>query len=218
MKCVAVSDIHLREVVTPDADLLIVAGDMTFRGEAEELAWYCDWLNRQPQKHKVWISGNHELGIESNPNLAIKLAEETGTTYLDDSGIEIEGLRIWGSPITPFFRNWAFNRQRGAEIRSHWKLIPEALDLLITHGPPYGYLDETQSGEHVGCEDLLCLLRDELTEPPQMVIFGHIHEGYGRDKIERLDGRCIELINASSCDKSYRPVNDPILFEMLPRS
>lgn len=217
MKCVAVSDIHTREVVTPEADLLIVAGDMTFHGEKKELDWYADWLRRQPQKHKVWIAGNHELGLEKNPKLAPVLAKETGSIYLEDNGVDIEGLKIWGSPVTPFFFAWAFNRQRGSEIREHWKLIPEGLDILITHGPPLGYLDDVPGGEHVGCADLLEFLQEILYEPPQVVIFGHIHNGYGEEILEREDGTQVRLINASSCDENYRPVNQPVSFELAPR-
>ncbi len=101
MKCVAVSDIHMQNVKTPDADLLLVAGDMTMKGSKPELIWFEKWLLSQPQKHKVWIAGNHEKGIEQNPTWAPELAERTGTIYLEDSGVEIEGVSIWGSPITP---------------------------------------------------------------------------------------------------------------------
>ena len=218
MKCVAVSDIHMKDVVTPEADLLIVSGDMTFYGRQAEMDWYAGWLKRQPQKYKIWIAGNHELGVEENPNRAIQIAKLTQTIYLDDSGVEIEGLKIWGSPVTPFFRSWAFNRHRGKDIREHWNLVPIGLDLLITHGPPYGYLDETAEGDNVGCEDLLALLKEELPEPPQVVIFGHIHEGYGSAEIVREDGYTIKLFNASSCNKLYQAVNEPFVFELTARS
>jgi Icc-related predicted phosphoesterase len=214
MKCVAVSDIHLRDVRTPEADLLIVAGDLTFRGTPTELAWFEDWLVRQPQKHKVWIAGNHELGIESEPERALEIARKTGTIYLDDSAVEIEGVRIWGSPITPWFMDWAYNRRRGAEIRKHWLGIPEGLDILITHGPPMGYVDVLLSGEHVGCEELLEILEHKLNAPPRYHICGHLHHGYGRAVLRRPDGKQIEIINASSCDEGYNAVNAPVLFEV----
>ncbi len=214
MKCVAVSDIHLRDVRTPEADLLIVAGDMTFRGTDRELAWFEEWLVRQPQKHKVWISGNHELGIEKDPEKAQAIARKTGTIYLDDSAVEIEGVRIWGSPITPWFMDWAYNRHRGAEIRKHWMAIPEDLDILVTHGPPMGFVDVLISGEHVGCEELLDVIQHKLRKPPRYHICGHLHHGYGRMKLHRDDGKEIEVINASSCDEGYRAVNAPVLFEV----
>lgn len=213
MKVVAVSDIHMREVKTPEADLLLVAGDMTFRGDRFELDWFAQWLARQPQKRKVWIAGNHELGIEDNPQLAAKIAERTDSVYLEDSGVELDGISIWGSPITPWFHSWAFNRHRGKEIQVHWSLIPEGTDILMTHGPPFGYLDLSRDGEHVGCDDLLEAL-NRLEHPPQVLVFGHIHAGYGEDEHVRVDGKRIKLINASSCDERYQAVNPPILFEI----
>jgi Icc-related predicted phosphoesterase len=214
MKCVAVSDIHLRDVQTPEADLLIVAGDMTMRGTAPELAWFESWLARQPQKHKVWIAGNHELGIENEPERASAIARNTGTIYLDDSATEIEGVRIWGSPITPWFFDWAYNRRRGAEIRQHWLAIPEGLDILITHGPPMGYVDLLMDGQHVGCEELLDVVAHKLTKPPRFHICGHLHHGYGRATLRRDDGKEVEVINASSCDEQYKAVNAPVLFDV----
>lgn len=214
MKCVAVSDIHMRDVVTPEADLLLVAGDMTFKGKRHELAWFEDWLQKQPQKHKVWIAGNHEFGIEQNPQAAYDIAERTGTVYLENSGIELDGISIWGSPITPWFFDWAFNRQRGEDILRHWRMIPEGVDILMTHGPPYGYLDYVPRGEHVGCADLLDVVSNQLSYPPQYMVFGHIHLGYGIAEHKRSDGKIIKMINASSCDEDYVPINPPIVFEI----
>ncbi|MBX9725258.1 MAG: metallophosphatase domain-containing protein [Candidatus Obscuribacterales bacterium] len=213
MKVVAVSDIHMRNIETPPADLLLVAGDMTFRGDKEELDWYEDWLSSQPQRHKVWIAGNHELGIERFPTWASRIAKNSNSIYLEDSGVEIEGLSLWGSPMTPWFRNWAFNRHRGEEIKTHWRMIPEGTDILMTHGPPFGYMDLSREGEHVGCEDLLDVL-NYLDYPPQVLVFGHIHGGYGEEEHKRPDGKIIKLINASTCDEKYLPTNQPIIFEI----
>src|ERR1700733_9853446 len=107
LSCVAVSDFHMRDVTTPNADLLLVGGDMTFKGENHELNWFKDWLLRQPQKKKIWIAGNHELGLEYMPERAASIAEETDSIYLNDSMTEISGLKIWGSPVTPWFYDWA---------------------------------------------------------------------------------------------------------------
>jgi len=214
MKCVAVSDIHMHDVETPPADLLIVAGDMTYRGKPSELAWYKSWLARQPQRHKVWIAGNHELGIEDNEQQAWDIARETDSTYLNDSACEIDGKKIWGSPITPWFFDWAYNRHRGAEIMPHWQMIPEGLDILITHGPPMGYVDILMDGKHVGCDDLLQVVSEKLKQPPKFLICGHLHHGYGRATLQRADGQSIEVLNASSCNEEYQAVNAPLLFEI----
>lgn len=214
MLCVAISDIHCREVITPPADLLLISGDITFRGSEPELNWFRQWLQRQPQRHKVWIAGNHELGLEAEPGLAEAIAEETGSIYLEDSGTEIEGLKIWGSPVTPWFMDWAYNRRRGREIAGHWQKIPEGLDILLSHGPPYGYLDTLMNGEKVGCADLLQTVQTSLNKPPRYLICGHIHYSYGRKTLHRTDGQDIEIINASICDEEYVASNAPVVFRL----
>ena len=127
---------------------------------------------------------------------------------MNDSGITIDGIKIWGSPIQPEFFNWAFNRKRGAEIDKHWQLIPDDTDILVTHGPPFGYLDETARMERVGCVDLLKRI-DEIK--PKVHVFGHIHEGYGT----AINDRDTLFINASVLDEHYRLVNEPICFEIF---
>lgn len=214
MKCVAVSDIHLKDVKTPEADLLLVAGDMTMTGSKIQLDWFEEWLVRQPQTHKVWIAGNHEIGLEANPSWAPLLAGRTNTIYLEDSGIEIAGLSIWGSPVTPWFFDWAFNRQRGEEIRKHWLMIPEGTDILLTHGPPLGHLDYSYRGDHLGCADLIDVIEHQLSYPPQVMVFGHIHYAYGQDELRRRDGKVIKLINASCCNEQYICANSPVVFEI----
>ena len=125
---------------------------------------------------------------------------------MNDSGITIEGLKIWGSPIQPTFYDWAFNRKRGAEINKHWKLIPPDTDILITHGPPFQILDKTTSECHVGCDMLLNKINQI---KPKLHVFGHIHEGYGMiQKNETI------FVNASSVNIRYQLVNAPIVLEI----
>jgi len=38
----------------------------------------------------------------------------------------------------PEFHGWAFNLPTGAALREKWNLIPDGIDVLITHGPPTG--------------------------------------------------------------------------------
>ena len=123
------------------------------------------------------------------------LADYPNITYLNDSGVTIEGIKFWGSPVTPWFHNWAFNRV-GEEITKHWDLIPADTDVLITHGPPKGILDETVHGRlHVGCGHLL---KKVLEIKPKVHVFGHIHEARG---VHEEAG--IKFINASCVDLRY---------------
>jgi Icc-related predicted phosphoesterase len=105
----------------------------------------------------------------------------TNAIYLEDSGITIEGLKIWGSPISPNYHSWAFNCERGEEIRKHWDLIPEDTDILITHCPPFGILDFDPEGKPKGCEDLLTIIQQKVK--PRLHIFGHLHDAHGQIQI-----------------------------------
>jgi Icc-related predicted phosphoesterase len=117
----------------------------------------------------------------------------------------IDGINIWGSPVSPWFYDWAFNRKRGDDIRKHWDKIPPSTDILITHGPPYGILDKTKRGELVGCKDILPLIEKI---KPRLHVFGHIHEENGMKKI----GETI-FVNGSVLDERYNLVNEVVEVE-----
>tara|TARA_R110002073_G_scaffold128374_2_gene274096 strand:- start:242 stop:643 length:402 start_codon:yes stop_codon:yes gene_type:complete len=130
----------------------------------------------------------------------------TNCIYLQDESVEIEGLKIYGSPWQPWFFNWAFNLRTPEELKEKWDKIPEDTDVLVTHGPPLGILDLTMDGLNVGCSELIKAVE---RIKPRAHIFGHIHEGYGDTM---LDG-CI-FVNASINTHRYRPINEPIIFEI----
>ena len=204
MKIICLSDTHClhEKIKVPEGDLLIHAGDFCGRGTIQELASFNAWLGTLPHPHKVVIAGNHDWPFQRDPSAQGVL---TNAIYLQDSETMIEGLRIYGSPWQPEFCNWAFNLRRGEEIKRKWDQIPEGLDILVTHGPPYGVGDQLLSGEHVGCVDLQeAIARVQ----PRVHICGHIHSGYGVKNHE------IIFINASNCDEEYRPINPPVVFEL----
>lgn len=205
MKIVLLSDTHglHDDLVVPDGDLLLHAGDLTMRGELDEIERAADFLRALPHRHKVVIAGNHDFGFERRPAQAVPLL--AGLTYLQDSGVTVEGVKIWGSPWQPWFFDWAFNLQRGPQIRAKWDLIPAATDILLTHGPPWGHGDETVRGQKVGCHDLLAAIQ---RVRPKLHLFGHIHEGYG--STQEGPTRCV---NASICDLAYQPKNAPVVVE-----
>jgi Icc-related predicted phosphoesterase len=156
-------------------DILIHAGDLCNRGTESEVLRFLNWYSIQDYTHKIFIAGNHDFYFEQNRTEDIMELIPSNVTYLNDSGVEIDGIKIWGSPITPTFFNWAFNRDRGESIKKHWDHIPTDTDILITHGPPNETLDAVNNNS-VGCEDL----RDRIKLiKPKIHVFGHIHEGYG---------------------------------------
>jgi predicted phosphohydrolase len=210
---VCISDTHTfhDKLDIPDGDILIHGGDCTFKGNPEESRNFLTWFNAQPHKHKIYIAGNHEVEWENNLETA-KLWREMfapDCIYLEHESVEIDGFKVFGSPYTPWFFNWAWNVDRGEELENLWALIPEETDILITHGPPYGVGDIASrydgSDPHVGCKDLLA--RIDVVKP-KLHIFGHIHGGWGRFGIDPI------YVNASSCDGQYQPVNKPIVVEL----
>lgn len=200
MRLLIVSDTHgkHREIDMPDGDVFIHAGDMSMKGRMSEISAVGEWLQALPHRHKIVVAGNHDFAFELSRGLAAKALGE-GVTYLEDSGVTIEGIRFWGSPWQPWFYDWAFNLYPGPALAQKWALIPPSTDVLITHGPPRNILDEVGKGEHAGCVDLAARL-DDLSV--RVHAFGHIHESSG---LLEQDGRV--YVNASICDGSYNATN-----------
>ena len=156
MTIIYISDTHNRhnDVELPDGDILIHAGDVSSKGTEAEIDNFLEWFSGQPHKHKIFIAGNHDFYFERETDTVIANKIPKNVIYLNDSGCEIEGLHIWGSPVQPEFNDWAFNRKRGDQIKKYWDLIPNNTDILITHGPPLKILDKSIRGKHLGCEEL----------------------------------------------------------------
>jgi len=203
MEIVIVSDTHgqHKSLEVGSGDMIIHAGDISGLGRPNEIADFLVWFSKLNFKYKIFIAGNHDFFFENAQTDIIDEMIPDGVTYLNDSGIEIEGIKIWGSPITPWFYNWAFNRDRGDDIKRHWDLIPMDTDLLITHGPPLGILDKTVRGELTGCEDLLMRVQQI---NPKFHVFGHIHESFGSHYNDKTT-----FINASVLDERYNLTNLP---------
>jgi len=204
VRLVLVSDTHLRHPELPPGDLLIHAGDLTHSGKREELKRAAAWLRAQPHPHKVVIAGNHDFGLERDRDL--ERLFEPGVAYLRDEERRIAGLRLWGSPWTPRFHDWAFNLDRGPALRAVWDRIPRGLDVLVTHGPPHGILDRTSAGLEVGCEELRRAVEER---PPRLHVFGHIHEAWGAQRVANT-----EFVNASICDAGYRAAHPPVVRDL----
>lgn len=169
--------------------------------------------------------------------------------------IRLTAIQVYSSPWQPEFYDWAFTYPRQVDrfnpsppvvknkaanpIPNH----PE-IDIMLTHGPPRGILDETDTGEQVGCDHLL---RAVTRCKPRLHCFGHIHEGWGAgisnwdersfEKMEVLkshvfDNRCAAVdvseggqrslkwgqetlfVNASVMDVRYNPTNAPWLIDI----
>lgn len=178
MRILAVADTHTYHDYLPplpDAEVFVHAGDLLRRGTLDELREAALWLRRLPYARKLLVAGNHDWCFQRTPREALEILGPD-ITYLQDSGVSIDGLRFWGSPWQPEYRAWAFNLPRGAPLAERWAMIPGSVDVLITHGPPRGIGDWSGIDEREGCSDLLEAV--ERTRP-LLHLFGHIHESGG---------------------------------------
>lgn len=213
---VCISDTHnqLNKIKLPQGDVLLHAGDWTMKGTIPEVAQFAFDL-RSAVNGCTWgaviTAGNHDFLAEEEPAMTCDLLADSNSMYLQDSAVVIDGLKIWGSPWQPWFFDWAFNLERGEEIKSKWDLIPEDTDILITHGPPAGVLDNVPDGRNVGCQDL----RDAVERvQPKLHVFGHIHHSYGRGTWTWDSGKKTTFVNASICTENYKPTNLPLVIDL----
>ncbi|MDR1738345.1 MAG: metallophosphatase domain-containing protein [Candidatus Symbiothrix sp.] len=198
----------------PEADIVVFGGDIegrNFRRSNEEAEHnvldFVDWFCGLNYRHKIFIAGNHDLYFaDKTVGEVVQLLPEN-VHYLCDSGVEICGIKFWGSPVSPVFHNyWAFTETRGKEIARHWALIPKDTDVLITHCPPFGILDLTENGEHIGCVDLLKTVQEIKS---RYHLFGHVHESYGIEQQGETT-----FINGSVLNKKYQLANRSVMIEI----
>jgi Icc-related predicted phosphoesterase len=211
VRIVAVADQHGQLPPIPPCDLLLIAGDVCPLGDhsrREQLEFlegpFAEWLVMSEADEVVGVAGNHDLLAEDDPAFVAGLP----WTYLCDSEATVCGLRIWGTPRTPTFGDWAF-MEPDAQLGRYFDAIPDGLDVLLSHGPPFGVLDLASRGELTGSETLRRAL---LRAHPQVCVFGHIHEGHGEGVVAGV--RCI---NAAIVDRDYLPAHRPFAFQLDPR-
>ena len=213
MRITFISDSHNKhkQIVNdlPGGDLLLHAGDISSMGKFHEIKAFFGWFNYLPgYKNKIMISGNHDFGFQNFPEEIRKLLQNyENIRYLQDNFTIVDGVKIWGTPWQPWFYDWAFNLPRnGEELKSKWNLIPEDVDILITHGPPFGVLDKVIGRyENLGCE----LLIERVMEiKPKIHVFGHIHSGNG---IIEQNGTL--FVNASVLNESYNYHYKPLTID-----
>jgi len=136
MRLVCISDLHSYYLGSiPDGDVLIIAGDICSNGNRLEIVNYDDFFGDLPHPHTLIIAGNHDWPfVYLNKEQKHKLFKYA--PYLEAEGVEIDGVKFWGSPWQPTYLDWAFNLSPGPKLAEVWAKIPSATDVLITHGPP----------------------------------------------------------------------------------
>lgn len=229
--CISDTHTHTKGLKIPEGDILIHAGDFSKTGLPNEIIDFNNFLKEQPHKYKIVIAGNHDLTFDTEnypfilkakeekkkPNFPLKEHKNLNlfnpkellseAIYLEDSWVEINGLKFYGSPWSPARSLTAFKLKRGPKIAKKWEQIPENIDVLITHTPPYGILDLSKTGDNAGCEDLTREIFGRIK--PKAHIFGHIHDSHGY-----TEKNGIKFVNASSLNKKEATFFDPIVITL----
>jgi Icc-related predicted phosphoesterase len=240
-----ISDLHGHYPELEGGDLLIVAGDLTSRNTIYEHAEFLGWLNSQNYKKRIFIAGNHDNNVDKKFDWdeSIVYLCDSGTDFECEEDLPCnfcgeknkcahtsicqkpikKKLKIWGSPWTPLFdgvdpRCTAFMLPE-AELEAKFALIPDDVDILVTHGPPFGILDWNAKGRLCGSQSLFERARS--LKSLKLHVFGHIHEAYSfitpdnlkvvnPDHFPKTFANMPYIVNCSHVNERYEPVNKPI--------
>ncbi|KAH0786308.1 metallophosphoesterase domain-containing protein 1 [Histomonas meleagridis] len=206
-------------------DILIFAGDFSNLGNPKEVASFVKWIDALGIKNNIVIAGNSDLPFEtkklehfrniyqsySKTNIPIEdvknyVLDDKNITYLEHNSCVIDGIKIFGSPYQPEFKDLAFNMY-GNDAVSRWSDVPNDADIIITHGPPKEIGDTTSTGFHAGCPELRKAIEKA---KPALCIFGHIHEAHSIQTI----GETL-YCNVSILDGKNHVANKPTYIDMI---
>lgn len=172
--------VHKSLSIPQNIDIIIHSGDFSnsFTPHINEFETYkfLEWYSSINIPTKILISGNHDVYSFSFQRDFKRLCEKNNIIYLNDSTVNINGLKIFGSPyVSPIGRYHIFMTTK---LHRHWDLIEDNTDIVITHSPPYGILDfaDNHLGKHLcGSKSLY---KKIMEIQPKYHLFGHIHNNY----------------------------------------
>lgn len=183
--------LHRKLTNLPDADLIVHSGDFTMGGSENEVIDFMEWFCDLPYPYKIFIAGNHDdclykANIDGLPD---------NIFYLYHSSIELEGIKFHGMPLF-------VAEEISGEYEKQIKQIPDDVDVLMTHQPPLGILDNSGNRRYGN----FSLLEKVTKINPRLHLFEHIHNSYGS---ETVDGTIFS--NASLVGDDYMLKHTPVL-------
>ncbi len=213
MRVAVTSDTHGRQNwEMPPCDVFVHAGDITGRGSIEETSRFAARLRDEMSsphgpRHAIIIPGNHDQCFGLFPTPVRELFGENVHVLVDEAVI-LEGVRFYGSPWTPPFMRWHFMADE-RRLASLYSDMPDALDMLVTHGPPRGILDPGWQEAHVGSTALVdAVAARKITHH----VFGHLHAAGGQS----IQSGTTTFHNVAACNDQYVLVNQPKVIEVQP--
>lgn len=225
MKILAVSDLHGNLPVIPPCDLLLIGGDICpdflngtritpDRGEVRQGHWlkneFAEWLEGVPADRIFGIAGNHDFVFDKTQYL---IPRNLKWDYLRDQTRTHKGVKVHGIPWVPQLQSWAFYKP-DHELAKKYDLIPDDVDIILSHGPPFGYCDFTSpqfGSAHVGSDAAVEAIQ---RVHPKAFVCGHIHEARGH-KVYRHKEFYTDVYNVSAVNEFYEPYDDPVVEILL---
>lgn len=231
MKIAVLSDTHniYDFANAPDADLLIIAGDILMQGSIKELQQVMLQLDMESHrwKHILIVPGNHDFALEKFINSSLSWEEfakdyeiiyyPSNMTISHEGLVEILDLKIFTWAWVPNLPNWAFHMP-DHDMKEYCEKfdMPDKVDILVSHGPPRGILDLIPKYGQVGSRSMLKVFNFA----HNIHVFGHIHENYGymlrnkSNKINTDNAEYRKFYNVSILNEQYIKENKPITFEV----
>ena len=230
LKTNVLSDMHGKlPSYVEEFDLMLICGDVCpsyCHGCDFQKSWvendFVEWIKALPFRHSwskvVMTPGNHDFIFErwgqddydylkylTGGRLIVLRNQLYEFEYVNDLTLDVEKLKIWGTPYCQQFGRWAFMRPSYV-LSNKFAEIPNDIDILISHSAPdiegYGYVDwDTPYQRNAGCPILANAIREK---KPKFVFCGHIHSG--NHKLQDIDGTMIA--NVSYVDEAYEPTNN----------
>ncbi|CUS02614.2 conserved protein of unknown function [Candidatus Promineifilum breve] len=199
MRILAVSDRVIDKLYSgqarqffPDIDLLIGCGDLPF--------YYLDFLTSAIDAPLVYVRGNHDggpqHGVDGQEWRGVRGGVNIHGRLVARRGLILAGLQgsMRYKPHADYMYTEAEMRRVVAQMvpRLLWnrQRLGRALDVLVTHSPPYGIHDRPDL-PHTGFKVFLSFLR---LFRPRYHLHGHVHV-YRQDEVVRTRYEETEVIN-----------------------
>lgn len=209
----AISDIHGNlDFSVPKSDLLLIAGDISlaFKHNASvQENWikssFLPWLNDQPVERAVFVAGNHDFCFDRDFTPIVPSIKYQKIKYLLNSTFKYNGVSIFGTPYQLRYGDMAFNVDE-KDIERLFSLI-EYNDIILSHGPPYGYGDLNMAMKNCGSSSFTNYISNI---KPKLVVCGHIHCASGVYKLNDT-----VIINAAITNEQYELKRKPYVLEYI---
>eukprot|EP01060_Flectonema_neradi_P038829 TRINITY_DN8280_c0_g1_i1.p1 TRINITY_DN8280_c0_g1~~TRINITY_DN8280_c0_g1_i1.p1 ORF type:complete len:386 (+),score=33.04 TRINITY_DN8280_c0_g1_i1:49-1206(+) len=214
VRLVCVSDTHLGQdkVILPEGDILLHCGDILMQStlmskEKIRVGFekFLSWMGKQTHQHKIFILGNHDAALMDLGYDYITSKCPPGVTYLQNTSITVQGIKIWGTPHSVgSSSNYAFQHRSAKGL---WDSMPSDTQIIMSHGPA-----KCIGGDHLS-KTTEFIRKIEKSKSVKLHVCGHLHWAFGMQSILRHDGVVVPTIVCSSLDGSYNLSHKPVVVD-----